>query len=156
MLLLALLLLLLRLALPPLAAAPYLLEDGVRDDWNTLLNVRGAVTRAIEPLRRDGVVGHSLDTAVTLYMAGELRERVEGLHTDLRAFCIVSQLHTADLSDAPAQAVRDPEVSGLAIGVDKAAGEKCERCWIYSTELGTDPAHPTLCPRCAAALKESA
>lgn len=143
-------------ALPPLDAAPYLLEDGVRDDWNTLLNVRGAVTRAIEPLRRDGVVGHSLDTAVTLYMAGELRERVEGLHTDLRAFCIVSQLHTADLSDAPAQAVRDPEVSGLAIGVDKAAGEKCERCWIYSTELGTDPAHPTLCPRCAAALKESA
>ncbi len=143
-------------ALPPLDAAPWLLEDGVRDDWNTLLNVRGAVTRAIEPLRRDGVVGHSLDTAVTLYMADELRERVEGLKTDLRAFCIVSQLRTAALADAPAQAVQDAEVPGLAIGVDKAAGEKCERCWIYNTELGTDPEHPTLCPRCAAALKELA
>ena len=143
-------------ALPPLDAAPWLLEDGVRDDWNTLLNVRGAVTRAIEPLRRDGVVGHSLDTAVTLYMADELRERVEGLKTDLRAFCIVSQLRTAALADAPAQAARDAEVPGLAIGVDKAAGEKCERCWIYNTELGTDPEHPTLCPRCAAALKELA
>ena len=143
-------------ALPPLDAAPWLLEDGVRDDWNTLLNVRGAVTRAIEPLRRDGVVGHSLDTAVTLYMADELRERVEGLKTDLRAFCIVSQLRTAALADAPAQAVQDAEVPGLAIGVDKAEGEKCERCWIYNTELGTDPEHPTLCPRCAAALKELA
>ena len=143
-------------ALPPLDAAPWLLEDGVRDDWNTLLNVRGAVTRAIEPLRRDGVVGHSLDTAVTLYMADELRERVEGLKTDLRAFCIVSQLCTAALADAPAQAVQDAEVPGLAIGVDKAEGEKCERCWIYNTELGTDPEHPTLCPRCAAALKELA
>ncbi len=143
-------------ALPPLDPAPYMLEDGVRDDWNTLLNERGAVTRAIEPLRRDGVVGHSLDTAVTLYMADELRDRVEGLKTDLRAFCIVSQLHTAALADAPAEAVRDPEAPGLAVGVDKAAGEKCERCWIYSTELGADPAHPTLCPRCAAALKETA
>ena len=143
-------------ALPPLDAAPWLLEDGVRDDWNTLLNVRGTVTRAIEPLRRDGVVGHSLDTAVTLYMADELRERVEGLKTDLRAFCIVSQLRTAALADAPAQAVQDAEVPGLAIGVDKAEGEKCERCWIYNTELGTDPEHPTLCPRCAAALKELA
>ena len=143
-------------ALPPLDAAPWLLEDGVRDDWNTLLNVRGAVTRAIEPLRRDGVVGHSLDTAVTLYMADELRERVEGLKTDMRAFCIVSQLRTAALADAPAQAVQDAEVPGLAIGVDKAEGEKCERCWIYNTELGTDPEHPTLCPRCAAALKELA
>ena len=60
------------------------------------------------------------------------------------------------MADALAQAVQDAEVPGLAIGVDKAEGEKCERCWIYNTELGTDPEHPTLCPRCAAALKELA
>ena len=41
----------------------------------------------------------------------------------------------------------------LAIGVEKAHGEKCERCWIYSTELGTDAEHPTLCPRCTAVIK---
>lgn len=61
-------------ALPPLDDLdPFLLPDGVRDDWNVLLAVRGAVTRAIEPLRRDGVVGHALDTRVTLYVADELR-----------------------------------------------------------------------------------
>ena len=141
-------------ALPPVDSKPYLLEDGVRDDWNVLLAVRGAVTRAIEPLRRDSVVGHSLDTSVTLYVADELRERLEGLHTDLRAFFIVSQLHLAPLAEAPADAVQDAEVAGLAVGVAKAAGEKCERCWIYSTELGSDPAHPTLCPRCARVMAE--
>ena len=118
-----------------------------------LLAVRGAVTRAIEPLRRDGVVGHSLDTRVTLHLADELRERLESLRTDLRAVCIVSQLELAPLADAPQDAYSDSEVSGLAISVEKARGEKCERCWIYSTELGADPAHPTLCPRCAAVLK---
>ena len=44
-------------------------------------------------------------------------------------------------------------VEGLGVAAAHATGEKCERCWIYSTELGTDPAHPTLCPRCAAVLK---
>lgn len=141
-------------ALPLLDASPFLLDEGRRDDWNVLLAVRGAVTRAIEPLRRDGVVGHSLDTRVTLYLADELRERLESLHTDLRAVCIVSQLELAPLDAAPDTAFTDEEAAGLAIGVEKARGEKCERCWIYSTELGSDPAHPTLCPRCAAVLRE--
>ena len=141
-------------ALPAPDVEPFLLEDGVRDDWNVLMAVRGAMTRAIEPLRRDGVVGHSLDTSVTLYMSDELRERVESLHADLREFCIVSQIRLAPLAEAPATALQDNDVPGLAVGVAKADGEKCERCWIYSTELGQDAAHPTLCPRCTAVMKE--
>jgi isoleucyl-tRNA synthetase len=39
--------------------------------------------------------------------------------------------------------------SGVAVLVEKARGDKCERCWIYSEERGADPAHPGLCPRCA-------
>ena len=104
-------------------------------------------------MRREGVIGHSLDTRVTLFVADELRQRLEGLHTDLRAFCIVSQINVQDLEKAPQEAYRDEEIAGLAIGVEKAHGEKCERCWIYSTELGTDAGHPTLCPRCAAVVK---
>lgn len=141
-------------ALPPVNVQPWLLDEGRRDDWNVLLAVRGAVTKAIEPLRRDGVVGHSLDTRVTLYLADELRQRLESLGTDLRAVCIVSQLETAPADAAPDTALRDADVAGLAIGVEKARGEKCARCWIYSTELGGDPTHPTLCPRCAAVLRE--
>ena len=47
-------------------------------------------------------------------------------------------------------------INCLAVSVAKAVGEKCERCWIYSDELGSDPEHPTLCPRCAAVMKELA
>jgi len=140
-------------ALQPMDSAPYLLDDGTKDDWTVLTAVRGAVTKAIEPMRREGVIGHSLDTRVTLFVADELRQRLEGLHTDLRAFCIVSQIDVQGLEKAPQEAYRDEEIAGLAIGVEKAHGEKCERCWIYSTELGTDAGHPTLCPRCAAVVK---
>ncbi|MBO4300182.1 MAG: isoleucine--tRNA ligase [Desulfovibrio sp.] len=140
-------------ALQPLDVDSYFLEEGHRDDWNVLLSVRGAVTRAIEPLRRNGIVGHSLDTKVTLFVSEELRHRLEGLHTDLRAFCIVSQLELQDFARAPQTAYTDEEVTGLVIDVTRAQGEKCERCWIYSTKLGTDPAHPSICPRCAAVMK---
>ena len=140
-------------ALQPIDSAPLLLDEGTRDDWNMLAAVRGAVTKAIEPMRRDGVIGHSLDTRVTLFVADEMRQRLEGLNTDLRAFCIVSQIAMQPLESAPQGAYCDEEIAGLAIGVEKAHGEKCERCWIYSTELGTDADHPTLCPRCTAVIK---
>ena len=81
---------------------------------------------------------------------------LERIGTDLRAAFIVSSLRLAPLDDAPAEAVR-PDQNGrsdLAVGAVKAAGEKCERCWIYSTELGKNAAHPTLCPRCAAVMAE--
>jgi isoleucyl-tRNA synthetase len=43
---------------------------------------------------------------------------------------------------------------GVLVQVGKAAGQKCERCWNYSTHVGDDPAYPTICERCSAALKE--
>ncbi|MDR3361676.1 MAG: isoleucine--tRNA ligase [Desulfovibrio sp.] len=141
-------------ALPPVGVEAFALDGARRDDWNALLAVRGVVTKAVEPLRRDRVVGHSLDTKVTLYLSGSLSRRLESLDTDLRAICIVSRLETASPDTAPEAAFRDEEMPDIAVLVEKADGEKCERCWIYSTELGADPAYPALCPRCAGVLRD--
>ena len=46
---------------------------------------------------------------------------------------------------------RAPLVPGLRVGVERAPGEKCERCWI-TRPLGVDPRHPRLCERCAAVV----
>ena len=144
-------------ALPPLEEDAlrergHMLDDAARAMWERVIAVRGAVTRAIEPLRQAGTVGHSLDTSVTLYADAALKAELASVGTDLRALCIVSKLTLDDMAQAPAEAA-DTDVEGLKIAVSRAQGEKCERCWIYSTQLGTDPAHPTLCPRCAAVLR---
>lgn len=34
------------------------------------------------------------------------------------------------------------------IGVSRADGSKCERCWNYSPQVGSFTEHPTLCARC--------
>ncbi len=130
----------------------FFLPDAEKERWETLLATRAEVSRAIEPLRKAGEVGHGLDCRVTLYVDPMLRQTLESLGTDLRALFIVSQLELADLVAAPADALQAEEIKDLKIRVGKAAGEKCERCWIYSEELGTNPAHPKACPRCTAVL----
>merc|ERR1712146_485075 len=42
---------------------------------------------------------------------------------------------------------------GVYIGVSRASGIKCDRCWYYTDDIGEDPEHSTVCPRCAAAVK---
>lgn len=140
-------------ALTPAKVDSFLLSEEVCAHWQQLLEVRAAVTRVIEPLRKDGVVGHSLDTRVTLFMDEELLAHCQALNTDLRAFCIVSQMEVKALSERSPQAQSVEGMEGLAIAVEKAQGQKCERCWIYSTELGTDAELPTLCPRCSAVIR---
>ena len=135
-------------ALQEKSCQDYLLPDDVCAQWELLEKVRNGVTKAIEPLRASKEVGHPLDTRVTLYLESSQEQAFLNLGTDLRAYFIVSQLVLEPLANAPETAWRDPELPWLAIVVEKAHGEKCERCWIYSTELGKSPEHPTLCPRC--------
>ena len=127
-----------------------------RARWTTLLAVRAEITRAIEPLRKAGDIGHALDTAVTLYVDDALARELEALGADLRALFIVSQFAVRPLAKVPAGAFSASEMEGLRIVVAKAEGEKCSRCWILSTELGADPGYADTCPRCASVLKELA
>ena len=40
------------------------------------------------------------------------------------------------------------------LGLLLKAGEKCERCWNYSTRVGEDKNYPTVCERCAPVLRQ--
>ena len=63
--------------------------------------------------------------------------------------CIVSQVELKNDNDG---AFTD-DVEGLSVTVLRAEGEKCVRCWKYSTSVGSDAEHPQLCARCAAVVK---
>ena len=42
---------------------------------------------------------------------------------------------------------------GLKVLVTRAEGAKCVRCWNYSSSLGQDPGHVSLCPKCVEAVR---
>jgi isoleucyl-tRNA synthetase len=53
---------------------------------------------------------------------------------------------------APADVLAEASEAGITVRIAKAAGEKCERCWHYETDIGQHSAHPSLCGRCVAVL----
>jgi isoleucyl-tRNA synthetase len=116
-----------------------------------LLAVRSDVSKALEAARNEKIIGHSLDARVVLAApAGAVRDLLERYRTELPALFIVSQ---AELAEGDlAGALRGEAVAGLKIQVEKARGEKCQRCWNYSTTVGEDEACPTACRRCREVL----
>jgi isoleucyl-tRNA synthetase len=104
-------------------------------EWNSLMEVRARVLKALEEARQQGHIGASLEARVRL-APSDLLERYAA---DLPSLFIVSQV-ALDASDG--------------VIVERADGSKCERCWKYSTAVGEDPDFPTVCEYCSAALKE--
>ena len=48
----------------------------------------------------------------------------------------------------------DEGADGFVVKVSPAEGEKCERCWNFSTQVGKSSRYPNVCERCVAALEE--
>ncbi|NEP58167.1 MAG: isoleucine--tRNA ligase [Symploca sp. SIO2G7] len=73
---------------------------------------------------------------------------------ELRYLFLASQVGLLDSPKAIESAEYNSKSEILQVGVVKAAGEKCDRCWNYSTDIGIEPEHPTLCERCVSALSD--
>ncbi|HWW76206.1 MAG TPA: class I tRNA ligase family protein, partial [Pyrinomonadaceae bacterium] len=121
-------------------------EAGLLERWARLFEVRDAVLRALEEARTAKLIGSSLEAHVRLEAKRATYELLEHYREDLRYVFIVSQVSLALL---------ETEANGeLRVTVERAAGEKCERCWNYSTLVGTFTRYPTACERCVEALAE--
>ncbi len=117
-------------------------------DWDRILEVRTAVTKALEPLRRAGEIGHSLEARVRLAAGGELGQLLASRRALLADVFIVSQVELV----APGALTGESPLPGLAGAVDRAAGTKCARCWTWRTDVGADARFPSVCGRCARVL----
>ena len=129
------------------------LNDELDTKWEEISKLRKDVNKTLE-LARQGenkIIGNSLDAKVILNADNaELAKFLEENKEILEEVFIVSQLVITNEKDD--SFVKGEEQEALYIKVEHADGEKCERCWKYSTELGTNSEHPTVCPRCTTAL----
>ena len=127
-------------------------DGALVEKWERFQQIREIVMRPMEELRREKTIGKSLDAAVTL--RPHTRELARFLTENavlLRDFFIVSYLNV----DAGAATEEGPFAldQDLQVQVAKAPGEKCARCWTFSTEVGADQEHPQLCRRCAGVVR---
>ena len=116
--------------------------------WDELLKVRGEVNKVLEQARADKQIGGALEASVTLYADAELAAKLNSLGDELRFVLLTSGAQVAELAQAPAEAQQSETVKGLKIGLHKAAGDKCPRCWHYTTDIGQNAEHADICGRC--------
>ncbi|MBM3824684.1 MAG: isoleucine--tRNA ligase [Verrucomicrobia bacterium] len=116
-----------------------------QSQWASLLSLREAVLPELEKARQAKTIGKALEAEVVLRGGDARVAQAVRMEQSMRELLNVSQLRL-EPSAAP----------GLEVGVAPAPGQKCERCWHRELEVGRDPRHPALCPRCVAAVEAGA
>ena len=130
-------------------AGQYAADDAFKAKWAQLIAVRDEVKKVLEQARAEKTIGASLEAAVTLYCNDAVYDLLNSIPVDeLADLMIVSQVELVKGEGGAASAVE-----GLGVAAAHATGDKCERCWKYSADIGTHPAHPTLCARCASVVE---
>jgi isoleucyl-tRNA synthetase len=109
--------------------------------WERVFAVRDDVLKSLEEARTAKIIGSSLEAKIVLTADAENYKILRQYANDLRYVFIVSQVELI-------------EGDKSSIEIKRADGEKCERCWNYSTQIGNSLNYPTVCERCLAALTE--
>jgi isoleucyl-tRNA synthetase len=130
-------------------------DDALAKRWEAIRRVRSVVTGALEKAREAKAIGSSLEARPRVYVDDPELEAALA-EVDFAEVCITSDLVLASREDAPADAFRLAEVSGVAVVVERAPGVKCARSWRYFDPATADPDYPDVSPRDAAALRELA
>jgi len=128
--------------------------------WQQVRQIRTDVNKVLEQARIEKLIGSSLEAKALLYIADEqLRSSVKALNPvigngidELRYLFLTSQVELLDSPDKLQGLKYNLLSDSWGIGVVNAEGEKCDRCWNYSTHVGESAEHPLICERCVAAL----
>jgi isoleucyl-tRNA synthetase len=124
-------------------------DEALTARWERLFALRERVLAKLEEARNSKLIGGSLEAAVVIRPRLEDEDTFNYFRDQLRYVFIVSEVRPA----------RDGELEGgspvlTQIAIERAQGQKCERCWNYSTRVSESSRYPTVCERCIAALEE--
>ena len=117
--------------------------DGVAiSAWLKIEDWRGKVNKQLEEARALGLIGSALAAELDVYSAGADYDVLARLGDDLRLVFITSRATVHRVATEAEQ----------HIDVSASLHDKCERCWHYRADVGSDSAHPKICGRCVSNL----
>jgi isoleucyl-tRNA synthetase len=109
--------------------------------WGRFRELRSMVSEAVEPLRREKIVGSSLEANVQLYIDESERTSID--LPEFAEICIVSKVFWSAIT------YNQDQVSSVV----KNTEQKCGRCWRHLPEVVEDG---DLCDRCTEVVGELA
>ncbi|MBL8513213.1 MAG: isoleucine--tRNA ligase, partial [Betaproteobacteria bacterium] len=123
-------------ALPAIADA-----DSLQARWDRIRAIRAIAQKSIEAQRAAGTVGSSLQAEIVLRVPASDKALLDTLGDDLKLVMITSAA-AAELTDG----------TEVAVTASASPHPKCERCWHYRADVGSNAGHATICGRCVSNL----
>jgi len=118
-----------------------------REFWQTVMNVRTAVSKELEKSRGRGEIGASLNAEVELYCNEAYFDVLNRLAGELHFVFITSNASVMAAQFCPEDAIQT-EIDGVSLKVVVSEHPKCVRCWHQRYDVGEHAEHPELCGRC--------
>ncbi|MCX8069051.1 MAG: class I tRNA ligase family protein, partial [Thermodesulfovibrionales bacterium] len=125
------------------------INHDLEKDYDLLIKIRDEANKSLELKRQDKFIGNALEAKLVIY-CNESHYNLLNQRSDfLRYLFIVSKVEVYN-SNPPHDKdfLKSEKIEGLYISVEKASGNKCERCWNWSEKVGTYEDYPDLCERC--------
>ncbi|AMF98387.1 isoleucine--tRNA ligase [Vibrio harveyi] len=122
-------------------------EELNNEFWTEIQAVRGAVNKLLEDARKEKTIGGALQAEVTLFADDALAAKINKLEDELRFVLLTSAAKVKSLSEKT-DAAQATDIEGLFVEVAAAEGEKCDRCWHHTPDVGTIEGHDKICGRC--------
>lgn len=126
---------------------PEVYDENLDRDYKTLISLRDEVLKVLEMARKEGMIGHPYEAKVFLKLKDSMKRTVNRYRDYLTYFLTVSQVEFSEGGDIISEG---EELKEVKIGVSRAEGKKCPRCWIYYPE---EEFRGDVCGRCADVLK---
>ncbi|MDH5174156.1 MAG: class I tRNA ligase family protein, partial [Elusimicrobiota bacterium] len=138
-------------------------NGGLAKKWEKILLLRKSAVKALEIARKEKIIGSSLEAEVDLYtQERKLAAFLHNYQEDWKEILIVSEVKilpqmpevSSGISKGKSEVMMNSEeISELCIGVKRAPGKKCVRCWNWSPTVGESREHTQLCARCTEVVK---
>ncbi|BCB41356.1 isoleucine--tRNA ligase [Vibrio alginolyticus] len=122
-------------------------EELNNEFWAEIQAVRGAVNKLLEDARKEKTIGGALQAEVILFADDALAAKINKLEDELR-FVLLTSAATVKPLGEKTDAAQATDIEGLFVEVAAAEGEKCDRCWHHTPDVGTIEGHEKICGRC--------
>ncbi len=132
----------------PVAPQEWLGHEEARE-MEDLLTVRAEVNNQLETLRKEKVIGQSLEAAIVLtgHDEDDLFREIKRYEKDLTELFIVSEVTLKTNPESP---------QPLKVEATRCEGNRCPRCWRWVIEISAKADEDTICERCQTAIENLA
>ena len=127
-----------------------LYDKELDDKFKKIIEIKELASKKLEEAREEKLIGQTLEAKVTVSAnkENELYEIIKNNKNLIEDVLIVSELELKEDNSK--------EKEEFSVNISRAEGEKCERCWKYTKDVGIDKENPTICKRCSEVLRKYA